>query len=318
VPRLSRKSGLTASSVSLNSNPIYIVGPTGVGKSLISVELASQFGGELVCADAYQVYRGLSLLTAQPGPELRTQVPHHLYGVVDPADSFDAAQFATQATQCITEVTNRGAPPFLVGGSGLYVRALTEGLDELPPVDATLRTELEVLTRDELRSRLEAADPEALSQIDAQNPRRIQRALEIVLTTGRPLAEARKMANKPRTGPPPRGIFVFREKSEMDERITQNVRAMFTAGVVEEVRSLGTVGPTASKAIGWREIHALLAGEMTETECIEAMILATRRYAKRQLTWFRNQTNFYPLNLTDLGSPFQMPRSALEAIALIV
>lgn len=294
-----------------------MVGPTGVGKSFISAELASRFGGEIVCADAYQVYRGLPLLTAQPGPDLRALTSHHLYGEIDPAESFDAAGFAARATPCIENIAQRAALPLIVGGSGLYVRALTDGFDELPPVNPDLRAELQALPREELLARLISADVEAPSQIDVQNPRRIQRALEIVLTTGRPLTESRKSSARPPSQPPPRGIFVYRDKIEMDERIRQNVLSMFRSGVVEEVRQLGdNVGPTASKAIGWREIRSLLEGGMTESECQEAIILATRRYAKRQLTWFRNQTTFLPVNLTDLGHPIQMPRSVLEALCL--
>lgn len=197
------------------------------------------------------------------------------------------------------------------------MRALTDGFDELPPVDADLRAELQTLSREDLLARLTSADAEAPRQIDVQNPRRIQRALEIILTTGRPLAESRRSSARPPSEPAPRGIFVYRDKVEMDERIRQNVLSMFQSGVVEEVRRLGDrIGPTASKAIGWREIRSLLEGGMTESECHEAIILATRRYAKRQLTWFRNQTSFLPVNLTDLGHPIQMPRSVLEALCL--
>jgi len=280
--------------------PILIAGPTGVGKSPFAVELALRFDGEIIGADAYQIYAGLEILTAQPEPELRARVPHHLIGILPVSEPFDAARFAVLAREKMAEITARGRRPILVGGSGLYLKALTHGLADLPPPDPALRAELSGLPPDELRRRLDQADPEARQNLDFHNPRRVQRALEIFLLTGRSTARQREEWQKP-----PRfafqGLLLTRDRPELDARIAANVGRMFARGVLEEVAALKKVGPTAAQAIGFRDIQALLRGETDQTACVAAVTLATRRYAKRQLTWFRNQFNFSPIDLT--GQP---------------
>lgn len=284
--------------VNLSSKyPIIVAGPTGVGKSLFAVELANRLGGEILGTDAYQVYSGLEILTAQPDPELRQQAPHHLIGCLPPSEPFDAARFRSRALETIADIQARGRLPILTGGSGLYVKALTHGLAELPPPNPDLRAELSALPADELLRRLDELEPTAAQKLDRQNPRRVLRALEIRLQTGRPLAETLGQWES-RDTPGYRGLLLVREPAELDQRIADNVREMFRRGVVEEIRRLAEIGPTASMAIGLREIQSHLRGEISDEECIAAITLATRRYAKRQLTWFRNQFNFSIIDLT--------------------
>ncbi len=290
---------------------VVVAGPTGVGKSLFAAELASRLGGEIICADAFQVYAGLEILTAQPGPALCAAVPHHLYGRLPVAESFDAAKFRSLALAEIAAVRARGRLPILVGGSGLYLKAVTHGLDELPPPDPALRAGLAALSPDELRCRLDTVDPAARRTVDFQNPRRVQRALEIVQATGRPVAESRRGWTQPDIEF--RGLLLTRERDDLRARIAENVAAMFERGVVSEVASLGSVGPTAGRAIGLREIRAHLRGEIDAAECAAAITTATVRYAKRQLTWFRNQLSLFSIDLTGLRHPREFPESIQSA-----
>jgi len=296
--------------------PIIIAGPTGVGKTSFAAELARRFGGEILGVDAFQVYRGLEILTAQPSTALCSEIPHHLIGILDPAEPFDAARFVALAREALADAQSRGHLPILAGGSGLYLKALTHGLSETPAPDPALRAELGALTLEELRARLDAVDPGANAQIDLNNPRRVLRALEICLLTGRPAAEFRT-GWESRLAPGFRGVLLERNREELDARIAENVHAQFAAGVVDEVRRLGeSCGPTARRSIGLREIRALLRGEITEDTCRTAIITSTRRYARRQLTWFRNQFSFPVIDLTGLTTSSQIPPSALAALGL--
>lgn len=286
----------------MNTALFILAGPTAVGKSDLAVELAERCGGEIIGADAYQIYQGLDLLTAKPGPELRARAPHHLLGEVPLTQRFDVAQFAALAGARIAEVRARGRLPIVCGGTGLYVRALTHGLAELPGADAALRAELEAQPLAEAQRRLAELDPTGAAQLDLRNPRRVIRALEVCLLTGRPFSSFREQWHE---APPPgvRGALLLRDRAELHARIAQRTEAMFAAGVEAEVRVLGEVGPTAEQAIGLREIRALLAGEMTRAACLEAITLATRRYAKRQLTWFRREQLLTPLDLSVDADP---------------
>lgn len=279
----------------MNPPLLVIAGPTAVGKSEIAVAVAERCGGEIVGADAFQIYAGLDLLTAKPSAELRARVPHHLIGTVPLAQAFDVAQYAAAARAAIAEIRARGRVPILCGGTGLYIRAVTHGLAELPPADPALRAELEALPLAELNRQLAEFDPAGAAQIDRQNPRRVIRALEVCRLTGRPFSSFREQWQQTPEGVC--GVFLTREKDELRARIDVRTEAMFAAGVVEEVRAAGDVGPTASQTLGLREIWALLAGEMERAECVAAIALATRHYAKRQGTWFRREALLQPVSL---------------------
>ncbi len=276
---------------------LVIAGPTGVGKSELAVEVAERCGGEIVGADAFQVYAGLALLTAKPSPALRARVPHHLIGEIPLTEPFSVAQYLALATERLAEIRARGRRPVIVGGTGLYVRALLRGLAELPPSDPALRAELELSSAESLAARLRELDPEAARWIDWQNPRRVVRALEVCLLSGRPFSSFREEW----AGTPGQtlGVILTRPREELYARIDKRVEAMFREGVLEEVRHAGEIGPTASQALGFTEIQAHLRGELSARECIGAIQQATRRYAKRQGTWFRKEAGLVTLNLID-------------------
>jgi len=289
----------------------FIVGPTATGKSELAADVAGEMDAEIVSADAFQIYRGLDLLMAKPDASTLAKVPHHLIGMIRLSEEMNAEKYRSAATRVVDEINSRGRLAIVVGGSGLYIKALTHGLAPLPEADPKLREELNAMSLDELRSRLAELDAEAARTIDTKNRRRVARALEICLLTGKPVAEvlaagglsAAALAKaddpgRPGSTIPATGVFVFRDREELYQRINQRVEAMFEQGVIEEVRAAGLMGTTASQMIGLREIRELLDGKMSLMQCIAEIQQATRRYAKRQLTWFRRQTNFSPLNLS--------------------
>ncbi len=278
------------------NNAFFIVGPTASGKSQLGVEVAARCGGEVLSADAFQIYRGLPLLTAQPNETLLRRARHHLLAALPLSDEMSAAKFRELALHALAESHTRGKRAFVVGGSGLYLKALTHGLAALPPVDQLLREELNGLSLDELHERLTALDPSGAATIDRQNKRRIVRALEICAQTNAPASAQRTEWKSEAISA--HGVFVFRDRAELNARIDRRVEEVFRDGVVEEVAAIKQLGATAAKTLGLREVRQLLAGEISEAECIAAIQQATRRYAKRQLTWFRRQTNFEPLNLS--------------------
>jgi tRNA dimethylallyltransferase len=284
----------------------FIVGPTATGKSKLAADVASEMGAEIVSADAFQIYRGLDLLTAKPDPSTLAKAPHHLIGTTPLHEGMNAEKYRRAASRVIEEIHSRGKVAIVVGGSGLYIKALTHGLAPLPESDPKLREKLIAMSLDELRSRLIELDSEAAGKIDMKNRRRVVRALEICLLTGKPASAQPKEwtvaagadRGEPGSTIPATGIFVFRDREELYARINQRVEGMFENGVIEEVRAAGELSATASQMIGFREIRQLLNGEMSIPQCVAAIQQATRRYAKRQLTWFRRQTNFSPLNLS--------------------
>lgn len=283
----------------------FIAGPTATGKSEIAADVAGLLDAEIVSADAFQIYRGFDLLTAKPDARTLARVPHHLIGAVSIQDQMNAERFRQMACGAIDEIHSRGKLAVVVGGSGLYIKALTHGLILVPASDRTLRAQLNELSLDQLRARLINLDPKMARKIDMNNRRRLVRAIEICLITGKAISTQRGQW-KSSAGVDAPGVFVFRDRDELYERINHRVRAMFEHGVIEEVREIGAVSETASGMIGLREIRKLLEEEIGGSnarsesikQCIEQIQRATRRYAKRQLTWFRHQTSFTPLNLS--------------------
>lgn len=267
--------------------PFYIAGPTGCGKSAVAVALAERIDGEIVNADAFQIYRELRILTARPDETDEARVPHHLYGALSTSETCGAARYAEIAEPVIAEISARGKTPIVVGGSGLYLKALTHGLNEAPAADPEIRAELDRLSLEQLVERLRGLDPASAERIDSQNRRYVQRAVEISLATGRPASEAREawQADEPSL----RGVLLNRAREELYDRINARTVAMLDHGAVEEVAAVGTWSETSEKAIGVREIRALLAGELSREICVEQIQQSTRRYAKRQLTWFRRE-----------------------------
>src|SRR5262249_54784677 len=227
----------------------------------------------------------------------------HLIGSMPLCEEMNAQKYRCAASRVVDEINSRGRLAIVVGGSGLYSKALTHGLAPLPEADPKLREKLNALNLDELRTQVAELDPESARKIDPKNRRRLVRALEICLLTGKPASVVAGIGDPDRPGSaiPTTGVFVFRDREELYARINQRVEAMFENGVIEEVRAAGPMSVTASQMIGLRDIRELLAGRMSLLQCIAQIQQSTRRYAKRQLTWFRRQTNFLPLNLSLLS-----------------
>lgn len=270
----------------------FIVGPTAVGKTEIAIEIAHACSAEIVSADAFQIYRGLDLLTAKPNADELARVKHNLIGAVLLSEEMNAEKFRGLALQAM-----KGIRAIVVGGTGMYVKALTDGLSQLPEAAAALREQLNHFSERELLVRLQRLDSKTAESIDAQNKRRLIRAVEICLLSGRPASDQRR-----RNPGSAAGVFLFRDRDDLYGRINSRVEKMFVEGVVEEVRAAKKIGPTAAQTLGLSQIQDLIAGRISECECIAAIQQATRRYAKRQLTWFRHQTNFEALNLSQYGS----------------
>jgi tRNA dimethylallyltransferase len=269
---------------------LILSGPTACGKSAVAAALGRLTGGEVICADAFQLYAGLPVLTARPGPEELAAAPHHLYGSVFLSEDMDAARYARMAESVIAEVQSRGRLAIVTGGSGLYIKALTHGLSPLPPADSALRAELDTLPPEELIARLLTVDPGAAVTVNLSNPRYVQRALEIAILTGRPAAELKTSFS---AGPRPgiRGIYLHRDRAEIYDRINRRTLEMIASGAMEEVRTVPPdISVTARKTIGLEELRRTLAGDMTTGDAVAAIQQTTRRYAKRQMTWFRRET----------------------------
>jgi len=292
----------------------FVVGPTAVGKTALAIELAQKFDAEIVNADAFQLYRGLDVLTAKPRAEAQRRVRHHLLGQISLSETMSAAKFRELACDVLAHIHLCKKNAIVVGGSGLYLKGITHGFDQVPPPDPKLREELSALPLKELAERLQKLSPELAARTDLRNPRRVVRAIEITsASTVVPRASivGADVVLGPRsaTATTACGVLLLRDRADLYQRINDRVNAMFRAGVEEEVRALTEVGPTAASALGLKEIRALVAGQISREECNAKIQQATRRYAKRQLTWFRHQTSFPQLNLT----PFSH-REAIRAI----
>jgi tRNA dimethylallyltransferase len=294
--------------------PLYLAGPTGGGKTAVALALARHLlPCEIVNADAFQAYRGMEILSAAPSEDERRACPHHLFGVHDPSEENDAAAFARLARETIATVGDR-ATPIIVGGSGLYLKAITHGLSPLPKGDMDLRAELETQPLEALVDRYRTLDPEGAAATNLKNRRYVTRNLEICLLSGRPASALKQEWT--RLSPAFEGVYMQRERSDLDRRIAERTAAMFEAGVVAEVARLGPLSVTAAKAIGLREIRALLRGEMSEADCRESIRLATRQYAKRQETWFRREPGFVPLSVGPDEAPEETAKRIAERLRL--
>jgi tRNA dimethylallyltransferase len=272
--------------------PIAVVGPTATGKSDVGVWLARRLGGEVVNADAMQLYRGMDVGTAKLTVEQRQGVPHHLLDVLDVTETASVAAYQRHARRVVEDLLARGTVPVVVGGSGLYISALLDDL-EFPGTEPVIRARLEAELADvgaaALHSRLTGLDPVAAAAILPGNGRRIVRALEVIELTGRPFS-----ATMPTPGPARYGTVLIgldRSTAELDERVERRVDAMFEAGLVAEVRTLLPLGlrdgRTASRALGYQQVLAALDGDGDLAAARAETIRATRRFVRRQRSWFR-------------------------------
>lgn len=272
---------------------VAIVGPTASGKTSLSLDLAQELGGEVVNTDAMQVYRGMDIGTAKLPPAERRGVPHHLLDTLDVREPATVAQFQAWARAAVADIRGRGATPVLVGGSALYTRAILDRFD-FPGTDADVRarfeTELEVVGPEALHARLRDLDPVAAERIEPENGRRIVRALEVIELTGQSFSA--RLPVQEYDDPATVQVGVEIERDVLEERIRARVRTMFETGLLDEVERLLAAGlaegRTASRAIGYPQAIAVLAGEMDVAEAQERTVIATRRFARRQMAWWKN------------------------------
>jgi tRNA dimethylallyltransferase len=298
--------------------PLLLTGPTAVGKSELALLLAEKVGGEIVSVDSMQVYRGLDIGTAKPSLEERARVPHHLIDIIGLAESFDAAQFVKLAAQSVTEIHARGHVPILCGGTGLYFKALLEGLGGAPPRDNTVRAQLEATPLPELLSELANRDPVAFEKIDRKNPRRVVRALEVIRLTGKPFSAQRaNWSHASRLTP--HGLGLSRSPGDLWKRIDARVDEMFRQGLVAETEALLNCGleqnQTAMQALGYRQVVEHLRGKRSLAETIDLVKIRTRQFAKRQMTWFRRQLALQWIHLGTDETPAAALQQILSAIS---
>ena len=288
----------------VNPSPLLVVilGPTGSGKTSLSVTLARQFDGEVVSCDSVAVYRGLEIGSAKPSAEERRQVPHHLLDVVTPDAFYTAGDYSRDARAAIAGVTGRGRLPIVTGGTGLYLRALLQGLFPGPRRSAPLRDRL--LRKAETRGPgglhriLKRLDPASAARIHANDVAKVIRAIEVTLAASRPMSEAWKEGREALSGYRVLRVGLDPERGLLYDRINARARAMFAQGLIEETRELiGRYGLLpALGSLGYRQAAQYLAGELTLEQAITGASQGHRNYAKRQLTWFRREPDVCWLN----------------------
>lgn len=280
----------------MRHQPFYLCGTTASGKTSLALALAREADGEIVNADAFQVYRGLEILSAAPTAGEQAQCPHHLFGIRDLDEPMDAAKYAGLAGEVIKEIQSRGKLPIVVGGSGLYLKFLTHGIAEAPGGDPEIRAKLDAMPVDEVLRKLQELDPEEAARQNQQNHRHLSRALEICLITGGKASELRQNFADPGKVADLNGIVLTWPREELADRIAKRTAMMMKSGAIDEVAGLPKEAQTVRQAIGVKEIEAFLAGEMTRDECRERITISTRQYAKRQRNWFRRESWLRPVD----------------------
>ena len=275
---------------------IALVGPTAAGKSALGLRLALAQGGEIVSCDSLQVYRGFDVGSAKPTIEERRRVPHHLVDAVDPDEPFSAADFARRGREALASIRDRGVPPFVVGGTGLYLRALLRGLFEGPSRDDALRRRLEAMAARHGEKRLHRwlarVDPDSAARIEPADRVRVVRALEVFHKTGRPLSGHHRAGAEPLRGFAVRYLGLAPSRDVLRAAIEARTRRMLAEGLVEETGKLiERYGPELRplQSIGYRQAAAVVRGVLGVDEAQRDIVKETMRYAKRQMTWFRHQ-----------------------------
>jgi tRNA dimethylallyltransferase len=276
---------------------IVVAGPTAVGKTRLAIDLALHFKTEIISADARQVFREMTIGTAKPSTEELAKVPHHFINSHSIHDDFDAAAFADEAMEKILELFKSKDFVVLCGGSGLYIKALLEGFDEMPEVKSGIREELNTLLERDgiavLQQELSSSDPQYFNEVDKQNPQRLVRALEVIRSSGRPYSSFRKKTTKEL---PFQVIKIGLEQPReiLYDRIDSRMDAMITAGLFEEAEKLAPFkNLNALQTVGYQEIFGFLEGRYDRAGSIRLLKQNSRRYAKRQLTWFKKDTEMH-------------------------
>lgn len=283
----------------LELEPVIILGPTGVGKTAVAVEVALALGGEIISADSRGFYRGLEVGTAKPTPEQRRLVPHHLIDIRSPEERYDVAEFRRDVARLIGEIQARGRLPIVTGGGTLYIQALVGGLFPGPKADPALRRRLLALPLEELYTRLREVDPRAAEKIKPQDRQRLVRALEVYELTGRPISELQRESE-----PFPYSFLKFgltMDRKSLYERLDARVEEMLARGLIEEASQLkGRLNPEmpAYRTIGYEEAFAYLEGRLALEEAVRLIKRNTRRLAKRQLTFFKRLPSVHWLDVT--------------------
>ena len=303
-------------SVSEKPKVIVICGPTGIGKTTVGIELAGKFGGEIISADSMQIYRQMDIGTAKPTSEELCQIAHHMIDIVEPDEDYDAVRYSNQARDRVAGIVNRGLIPFVVGGTGLYIKALLHGLFQSKPVDAQIRNGLKQEAEENgigfLFERLKKVDPAAADRIHPNDLYRILRALETIESSGKTISEYHEshgFADDPFTV---LKIGLELDRQDLYARIDKRVDLMIEAGFVAEVTKLLDMGYSAHlksmQSIGYRHVAAFLEKKMPWDECVRTLKRDTRRYAKRQFTWFG----------ADQAISWQPPGHVKDIISLVV
>src|SRR3990172_1031126 len=311
-----------------------LTGPTAVGKSSVAVQIARQVGAEIVSADSMQIYRGMDIGTAKPSLETRREIPHHLIDILDPwsaSGGYSVGRYVQDAAEIIRGLESEGKESLVVGGTALYIKALTEGLFKGPGADWGIRQELEGVAREKgvhyLHGVLAEVDPASAQQIQKGDLRRVVRALEVYQKTGHPISSwqqewgghysSKVQGFKGSSVPATLMVILSLDRRELYQRIEERVERMFQEGLVEEVRRLTAhplgLGRQAREALGYAEVIEYLGGRMTLSEAKGLVKRNTRRFAKRQMTWFRSFTGAVRLEIEEEGSE-EAAKRAMEIL----
>ena len=302
---------------------VLVAGPTAVGKTALSIELAQRFETEIVNADSMQIYCHMDIGTAKPTAEERAAVPHRLIDIAAPDEPFDAARYAELARPVLAELHGRGKISVVTGGTGLYMKVLTQGICEGPgKPDPEVRERLELEERERglpaLHAELAGVDPPAAARIHPNDRQRILRALEVFRSTGEPLSYRQSLHRFAESPYSTVKIFLEREREELASRIERRVDAMMAEGFLDEVRRLLDMGYgpglNAMQSLGYKQLCAHLTGGVPLGEAVERIKTETRRYAKRQRTWFRGDPEFRPFRADDTDGVFRAVEEAVKRI----
>jgi tRNA dimethylallyltransferase len=297
------------------STVLILLGPTGVGKTDVSILLAKALDTEIISADSMQIYRHMDIGTAKPTPELRAEVKHHMIDIIDPWESFSTGKYIAAVMPIIEGLIKKGKIPIVVGGTGLYIKAMTRGIFSGPSADWSLREELRALEEEEpgiLYSHLKSLDPEAVKKITPNDTRRIIRALEVCLKSNSPVSEIQKRLTKALPYEFLK-IGLSRDRSELYRIIENRVEYMFAHGLVGEVERVSkmirdadphnrpsTIPLPSMQAIGYKELTRYLTGETSMDEAMRLIKKGSKRYAKRQFTWFRKEEGVHWVDITGI------------------
>ena len=299
----------------------FILGCTACGKGGVGRRLARTVGGQIVSVDSMKVYRRMDIGTAKPPPEVRAEIPHHCIDIVEPSERFSVAEYVARADKAIAAIAAAGSIPLAVGGTSLYIKALSEGLFEAPPVDPRIRAALKRRAETEpladLHAELAGVDPEAAARIHPNDRKRIVRALEVWQATGTPISELQKQWGSGQRRYDCVFIGLRREKQDQSRRINRRVKRMVDAGLRDEVAALlaepAGLAPQAAQAVGYAEMIRHLAGRCTLDETLERIKINTRRLAKKQRTWHRRFRDVQWFDLPPDAEPDAIAEQILAA-----